>query len=365
MKGIVFDGERLEIVDDLDVRAPGPSEVLVRITHSGVCHSDASVLDGTIPFPTPVVLGHEGAGVIEALGAGVTHLREGDPVVLSTLGQCGACPACDAGRPTLCRSTFGARPTPFTRAGTPHYSFANVSSFAQQVVVKANQAIPIPREVPLPAASLIGCGVLTGTGAVFNRAKVQPGDSVVVIGVGGIGLNVIQAAALSGAQPIVAIDTNAEREKLAVGFGATHFVDGAADTTAAVRDLTGGFGAAHVFECVGSRALVEQAVGMVDWGGNVVILGVAPAGSRVEFMPAATYLDVTIMGCRYGTTRPHTDVRRITDLYLAGKLKLDELVSRTYPMEDVHAVLDDMHHGRVARGVLEIGGSHPSPPRLG
>ncbi len=355
MKGIVFDGEQLEVVNDLSVRAPGPSEVLVRITHSGVCHSDASVLDGTIPYPTPVVLGHEGAGVVEALGPGVTGLGEGDPVVLSTLGQCGACPACDAGRPTLCRATFGARPTPFERAGRPHHSFANVSSFAQRVVVKANQAIPIPREVPLAAASLIGCAVLTGAGAVFNRAKVRPGESVVVIGVGGIGLNVIQAAALSGAQPIVAIDTNPEREKIAVGFGATHFVDGTGDTVPAVKDLTGGFGAQHVFECVGSRALVERAVDMVDWGGNVVILGVAPMGSKVEFMPAATYLDVTIMGCRYGTSRPHTDVRRITDLYLAGRLKLDELVSRTYAMRDVHAAFDDMHHGRIARGVIEIG----------
>ncbi|MBQ91078.1 MAG: Zn-dependent alcohol dehydrogenase [Acidimicrobiales bacterium] len=354
MKGIVFDGDELRVVEGLEVRDPGPNEVAVRIVNSGVCHSDVSVINGTIPFPTPVVLGHEGAGVVEAVGSAVTNVATGDHVVLSTLGQCGACPSCDAGRPTMCRSTFGARDTPFTLDGVPHHNFANISSFSEHVVVRANQAIKIPDEVPLPAASLIGCGVLTGSGAVFNRAKVAPGESVGVIGVGGIGLNVIQAAAISGANPIIAVDTNPDKEELARTFGATHFVNAAeVDTNAAIREVRP-FGLDHVFECVGAKALIEAALGYLDWGGNLVVLGVPPLGSTMEFMTVATYLDVSIMGCRYGSSRPQTDVARICDLYLAGRFKLDELVTQVYPMDEIHSVLDDMHHGRLARGVLEV-----------
>ena len=354
MKGIVFDGEELRVVEGLELRDPGPGEVIVRIANSGVCHSDVSVIDGTIPFPTPVVLGHEGAGIVEEVGSAVTNVQPGDRVVLSTLGQCGACPACDGGRPTMCRSTFGARGTPFTLDGEPHYNFANISSFSERVVVKANQAITIPEEVPMPAASLIGCGVLTGSGAVFNRAKVAPGESVAVVGVGGIGLNVIQAAAISGANPIFAIDTNPDKEGLARTFGATHFVNAAeVDTNASIREVRP-FGVDYAFECVGAKALIEAALGFLDWGGTLVVLGVPPLGSTMEFMTLATYLDVSIMGCRYGSSRPQTDVARICDLYLAGRFKLDELVSQVYPMDEIHTVLDDMHHGRLARGVLEV-----------
>ena len=355
MKGIVYNGDELTMVEGLEVRDPGANEVSVQIVNSGVCHSDISVINGTIPFPTPVVLGHEGAGVVTEVGTGVTSVEVGDHVVLSTLGNCGACGACDSGRPTMCRSTFGVTRQPFTLDGEPQYQFANISSFAEHTVVKAVQAVPIPHEVPMAAASLIGCGVLTGAGAVFNRAKVDVGQSVVVIGVGGIGLNVIQAAALTGANPIIAVDTNPSKETLAIEFGATHFVNGAeTDATAAVKDLIGGWGANHVFECVGAKALIEAAIGMVDWGGNVVVLGVPPLDTMVEYAPFTTYLDVSIMGCRYGTSRPQYDIRRISDLYLAGKYKLDELVTKVYPLDQVETVIDDMHHGRLARGVLDV-----------
>ena len=225
MQGIVFDGQTLALIDDLEVRDPGPGEVEIEIRASGVCHSDLSVVNGTIPYPTPVVLGHEGAGVVRRCGEGVATLAPGDPVALSTLGQCGACPACDSGRPTMCRETFGKRPTPFRARGMPHHNFANLSTFAERIVVKANQAIRIPPEVPFASAALIGCGVLTGTGAVFHRAKVGPGDSVVVIGAGGIGLNVVQAARLAGAHPILVLDTNREKQALARQLGAVgmHF----------------------------------------------------------------------------------------------------------------------------------------------
>ena len=354
MKGIVFDGKELKLVDELEVRGPEAGEVTVKIVNAGVCHSDISVIDGTIPFPTPLVLGHEGAGIVTEVGSAVTSVEPGDHVVLSTLGQCGACPACDSGSPTMCKSTFGARDTPFTLKGEPYYNFANISAFSEQVVVKANQAIRIPDEISLAAASLIGCGVLTGSGAVFNRAKVKPGESIAVIGVGGIGLNVIQAASISGANPIIAVDTNPDKEALAIEFGATDFVNASeVDANQGIRKIRPN-GVDYAFECVGAKPLIEAAVGYLDWGGTLVILGVPPLGSTVEFMTVATYLDITIMGCRYGTSRPQADVTRICDLYQAGKFKLDELVTRIYPMEDIHVLLEDMHEGRLARGVLDI-----------
>lgn len=354
MRGIVWDGQELSVVTDLTVRDPRAGEVSVRIAHSGVCHSDVSVIEGAIPFPTPCVLGHEGAGVVEALGAGVTGLEVGDHVVLSTLGNCGVCGECDSGRPTMCRQTFGQRPMPFSRDGQDHFAFANVSSFAERTVVKAGQAVPIPKEIPLASASLMGCGVLTGAGAVLNRAKVGPGQRAVVLGVGGIGLNALQALRLVGAHPIVAMDTNPEKEGLAQEFGATHFVRADdAHAKEAVTDLTRG-GADFVFECVGNKQVIEDALALLDWAGTLVILGVTPFGTRIEFTPESIYLDKTIMGCRYGSSQPQKDLRRYAELYLAGRWKLDELVTRQYPLEEINQVLDDMRRGALARGVLDL-----------
>lgn len=182
MRGVIFDGEQPRVVDDLEVRDPGPGEVLVGIRAAGLCHSDLSVIDGTIPFPVPVVLGHEGAGVVEAVGAGVGHVAPGDHVALSTLANCGACAECDRGRPTMCRKAIGMPGKPFRRGGTELFNFASNSAFAERTVVKAVQAVKIAEDIPLTSAALIGCGVLTGVGAVLNRAKVDRGDSVVVIG---------------------------------------------------------------------------------------------------------------------------------------------------------------------------------------
>ena len=352
MKGIVFDGEALRVRDGLEVREPGAGEVAVRIVNSGVCHSDLSVMNGTIPFETPVVLGHEGAGIVDQVGPGVTHIAPGDHVVLSTLGNCGTCAHCDRGRPTMCRSTFGHRPTPFVLDGEPHYAFANISSFAERTVVKATQAVAIPKEVPLASACLIGCGVLTGAGAVLNRARVEAGERAVVVGVGGIGLNAIQALRLVGADPIIAVDSNPEKEALSRQFGATHFVDARAGKVGeAVSDLTRG-GADWVFECVGHKKAIEDALGYLDWAGSLVILGVTPFGTGIEFLPEALFLDRSILGCRYGSSRPQRDIPRFADLYLSGKFMLDELVTKVYPMDAIAEVLEDMEAGRLARGVL-------------
>lgn len=360
MKGIVFDGNALRVRDGLEVRPPGAGEVGVRIVHSGVCHSDLSVINGTIPFETPVVLGHEGAGIVEELGPGVSHLEPGDHVVLSTLGNCGTCAHCDRGRPTMCRSTFGHRPTPFTLDGQPHYAFANISSFAERTVVKATQAVPIPKEVPLASACLIGCGVLTGAGAVLNRARVEAGERAVVVGVGGIGLNAIQALRLVGADPIVAVDANPAKEPFARQFGATHFVNASQTNVAeAVKDYTHG-GADWVFECVGHKQVLEEAIRYLDWAGSLVILGVTPFGTGIQFLPEELFLDKSILGCRYGSSRPQRDIPRFAALYLSGKFMLDELITATYPMEAIDRVFEDMEAGRLARGVLEFpGGGGP------
>lgn len=356
MKGIVFDGSELRVRDGLEVREPSAGEVAVRIVNSGVCHSDLSVMNGTIPFETPVVLGHEGAGVVEQVGPGVNHIAPGDHVVLSTLGNCGTCTYCDRGRPTMCRSTFGHRPMPFTLDGEPHYAFANISSFAERTVVKATQAVAVPKEIPLASACLIGCGVLTGAGAVLNRARVEAGDRAVVVGVGGIGLNAIQALRLVGADPIIAVDANPQKEALARQFGATHFVNAREGNVAeAVTDLTRG-GADWVFECVGNKQVIEDALGYLDWAGSLVILGVPASGTGIEFLPEALFLDRSILGCRYGSSRPQRDIPRFAELYLSGKFMLDELVTKIYPMDAIAEVIDDMEAGRLARGVLELGG---------
>ncbi|MFJ5841099.1 Zn-dependent alcohol dehydrogenase [Streptomyces shenzhenensis] len=347
MRGVVFDGERVRVVDDLQVRDPGPGEVLVAIAAAGLCHSDLSVVDGTIPFPVPVVLGHEGAGVVEAVGAGVTHVAPGDHVALSTLANCGTCADCDRGRPTMCRRAIGRPGRPFTRGGEPLFQFASNSAFAERTVVKAVQAVRIPKDVPLPCAALIGCGVLTGVGAVLNRARVERGDSVLVIGAGGIGLNVIQGARIAGALRIVAVDANPAKEAVARQFGATDFLTSADG----VRDVLP-TGADHAFECVGRTELIRRAVDLLDRHGQAVLLGVPPATAEASFLVSAMYLDKSILGCRYGSARPQRDIALYAELYRQGRLLLDELVTRTYPVEDFAEARADAAAGRLARAVL-------------
>ncbi|MGW6924731.1 Zn-dependent alcohol dehydrogenase [Streptomyces sp. NPDC054950] len=347
MRGVVFDGKRAEVVDDLAVRDPGPGEVLVAISAAGLCHSDLSVVDGTIPFPAPVVLGHEGAGVVEAVGAGVGHVGPGDHVALSTLANCGTCAQCDRGRPTMCRQAIGRPRKPFTRAGSAVYQFASNSAFAERTVVKAVQAVRIPKDIPLTSAALIGCGVLTGVGAVLNRARVGYGESVVVIGTGGIGLNVVQGARIAGASRIVAVDANPAKEAVARRFGATDFLT----STDAVRDVLP-TGADHVFECVGRVELIRQAIDLLDRHGQAVLLGVPPATAEASFLVSSMYLDKSILGCRYGSSRPQRDIALYAELYRAGRLLLDELVTDTYPVEDFAKAAADAEAGRVARAVL-------------
>src|ERR1700683_221048 len=367
MRGIVYTGEGVEVTDALEVRGPGPNEVQVRIEAAGVCHSDLSVIDGTIPFPAPAVLGHEGAGVVEAVGDLVRSVKPGDDVVIATLASCGVCRACSAGHPTWCKSSLGNISTPFTFKGEPASNFAAASVFSEVTVVSEVQAVRIPKDVPLSSACLIGCGVLTGVGAVLNRAKVQPGDTAAVFGVGGVGLNVIQGLRIVGATRIVAVDTMASKEELGRQFGATHFVDAGAagDAAAAVRELVpanresaaGALsplgGVTWAFDCVGHPAVLRSALDSLDWGGTAVAIGIPPRGTEVGgAVNALTYVDRGLLGNRYGSARPHHDIPLMIDLYKSGRLMLDELVSLQRPLEPFSDVVDEMHAGRVARGVL-------------
>jgi Zn-dependent alcohol dehydrogenase len=365
MRGIVYTGSDAQVTDRLEVGRPGPTEVKVKIEAAGVCHSDLSVIDGTIPWKAPSVLGHEGAGIVTEIGDAVRTVKVGDHVVIATLASCGACRACSTGHPTWCVRTLGNVSTPFTYEGQPASNFAAASVFAEYTVVQAVQAVPIDPEVPFTSACLIGCGVLTGVGAVLNRARVEPGDTAAVFGVGGVGLNVIQGLRLSAASRIVAVDTVAGKEPLARQFGATHFVDASqADAVGEIKAIVphgphsaaGALGPGGVrwsFDCVGHPAVLRNALDVLDWGGTAVAIGIPPRGAEVAVdVNHLAYVDRALMGCRYGSARPHQDIPLMVELYRQGKLMLDELVTATAPLEGFRDIVEDMHAGKLARGVL-------------
>jgi Zn-dependent alcohol dehydrogenase len=357
MKAAVFfrTGEPVAI-ESVEVKDPGPGEVRVAVKAAGLCHSDVSVIDGTIPYPTPVVLGHEGAGIVEAAGAGVTGVKEGDAVILSTLAHCGRCPACETGRATECRNAPNPKDAqPFAVRGRPAYQFANVSAFAERTVVKEQSAIPVDTRVPFDRAALIGCGIMTGVGAVINRAKVETGSSMAVFGLGGIGLSCVQGGVLAGAAKIIAVDVLPAKLELAKRFGATHTIDGSReDPVTAIRDLTRG-GADYSFEAVGNLSVIKQALEALGPGGALTIVGVPKLGSSFDFVVQALYQNKAILGCRYGTARPRHDFPMLADLYLSGRLKIDELITQHYPLDDFPRALADLQRGELARGVFDMG----------
>jgi S-(hydroxymethyl)glutathione dehydrogenase/alcohol dehydrogenase len=365
VRAIVFNGKTAEIRDDVEVRKPGPNEVLVRVAAAGVCHSDISVVDGTIPWPAPSVMGHEGAGIVEAVGSEVTRTKPGDHIVIGTVANCGLCDRCNAGHPTWCKQSIGNRSEPFTVGGVPGGNFAATSSFAEMTIIKEVQAVPIDKEVPLTSACLIACGVVTGMGSVFNRANVMPGDHTAVFGAGGVGLSVIQALRIKAASTIIAVDTLESKKDLALQLGATHFIDASKDDAVEkIRELIpwsesanegpfAGGGVNWSFECVGHPAVTDSAVRALDWGGICVQVGVpAPGVTYAVPITHLTQVDRGIIGSRAGGVRAQKDIPVIVDMYKKGLLDLDSMVSKTYPMEQFFDVVEDMHHGRLARGVL-------------
>jgi S-(hydroxymethyl)glutathione dehydrogenase/alcohol dehydrogenase len=323
----------------------------VKTAASSVCHSDLHFIDGLWPIPTPAVLGHEASAIVEEVGDGVAYVQPGDHVILLFVPFCGACRFCTTGQPYLCSDGRGV--TPMMKIGDrPVAPFMSMSSFAEYMIVPQNGVVKIPNEMPLPQAALIGCGVMTGVGAAINTANVQPGTSCAVIGTGGVGLNVIQGAALAGAEKIIAVDINANKLEMAREFGATHFIDASKeDPVQQVQALTAE-GADYAFEAIGIPEAITQAFNMVRRGGTAIIVGMAPIGSEATISAPAFLAEKTLKGCCYGSTRPRYDMPRLVDLYMAGKLKLDELISRTYSLEQINDAFTAMKNGEVARGVV-------------
>jgi Zn-dependent alcohol dehydrogenase len=365
MRAIIYDGTETKLHTNVEVRDPGPREVIVEVAAAGLCHSDISYMSGLYPVPSPGVCGHEAAGVVARVGEAVTHVVPGDHVIIATLAACGLCEYCASGRPTACRKTLGNWSQPFTLNGDPIYNFAATSAFAERTVVRDIQCVKIPKDVPLTSAALVGCGVVTGMGAVFNRANVQRGQSAMVFGVGGVGLNTIQALKVQGATTIIAVDTVPEKEAFARQFGATHFLDGKRDDlVAAVRQIlpfaegmeTGPFNAGGVnwaFDCVAHPAVTWNALECLEWEGNVVVIGVSSQTAEFKGLyTRLTQVDRGIIGCRYGTISPHRDIPKIIELYRRGEILLDELVSATYPVEEWESAVHELEAGKVARGVI-------------
>ncbi len=345
-------------VDALDVRDPRDGEVLVRMGASGVCHSDLHAITGDLPMPIPCVLGHEGAGTVEVIGAGVEHVRVGDHVVLSWVPFCGACWYCRAGQNYLCQDGHvkAMMAEVFRRDGTTVSQLAGVGSMSEYTVMPESACIPIDADLPFDRACLIGCGVMTGVGAVINTAQVRPGQSVAVFGAGGVGLNVVQGAVLAGAEPIIAVDLNERKLVLARQFGATHTVNaGSTDPVSAIQELTGGIGVDYAFEVIGVPEVMTQAFMAVRRGGKAVIVGVPPSTAMVSVPGLLLPLhEKSLIGSLYGSASMSRDVPRLIALYRAGKLKLDELITRRYRIGQVSEAFAALEKGEVARGVIEF-----------
>jgi S-(hydroxymethyl)glutathione dehydrogenase/alcohol dehydrogenase len=355
--------EPLEI-QDLELESPHAGEIRVRMGASGVCHSDLSIQNGTLMGAFPMVLGHEGAGVIEQLGEGVTGLEVGDHVVVSWVPQCGECFFCKKGQGFLCEAGQMAMmtgglldgTTRFSRDGQPITQMACSGTFSEQAVIPAIGAVKIPKDVPLEIGALIGCGVLTGVGAALNTANIQRGDTVAVIGCGGVGLNVIQGAKIAGADEIIAIDMLPNKLDMAKQFGATTLVNaGDGDPVSQVMELTEQRGVDVAFEVIGLKQTIEQTLMMTRRGGEAILVGVPRMEVMLE-LPAffgVVLMSKTIKGCWYGSSNVQQDVPRLLEYYKNGELKLDELISRRISVDEVNDAFTAMEAGEVARSVIE------------
>ncbi len=359
MKAAIFEEANQPLtIEDVDIIDPRVGEVLVRTSCSGVCHSDLHFVDGLWPLPMTCVLGHEAAGVVEAIGEGVTYVAPGDRVIMSFRPFCGKCYYCLGGRPNLCNDpAVGlASTTRLQWKGKPVLQFASVGSFAEMMVTSENGVVKIPDELPMAEAALIGCGVMTGVGAALYTAQVPGGSEVAVIGCGGIGLNIIQGCRIAGAAKIIAIDIIDSKLELATSFGATHTIN-SKDTenlVEAIRDITQSSGVEYSFEAIGVPAAATQAFNIIRPGGTCVIVGMHPHGSEISVPGPAFLQEKKLLGCMYGSANFREHMPKLIDLFLQEKLDLTGLVSRRLQLEDVNEAFRSMKAGEVARSVLEI-----------
>ena len=343
-------------VEEVELGDPAAGEVRVRVAACAICHSDIHSIEGAWGGPVPAVFGHEAAGTVTAVGPHVVGLREGDRVAVSLIRSCGRCPACRTGEPVFCSGSFALadRVVLRTRDGRPIAQGLGTAAFAEQVVVHASQAQPIPPELPFATAALLGCGVLTGVGAVRHTADVPAGASVVVIGTGGVGLNAVQGAVLAGAAPIIAVDISESKLAAARTFGATHALAGGnGDLGEAVAGLTDGRGADYVLVTVGSGRAIAQGLGLLRRGGTLVVVGMPASGVLTTFDPGQLAHDgLRIVGSKMGSARPQTDVPELVGLWREGRLKLDELVSGRYPLERIDEAIASVGRGEALRNVI-------------
>jgi S-(hydroxymethyl)glutathione dehydrogenase / alcohol dehydrogenase len=363
MRAAVFRqvGRPIEI-EEVEVAEPARGEVLVRIAASGICHSDYHVVLGEWSAPVPLILGHEGAGVVEAVGEGVESLQAGDHVVLSWCPSCRHCEFCVSGRPQLCsvaaattyESVMFDGTTRLRQGDDPVHAFTAVGSFGEYAVVPESGAVRISPRVPLDQAALVGCAVATGVGAVVNTARVPPGASVAVLGCGGVGMAILQGAALVSASPVIAVDVTERKLELARSLGATHSVNASTqDVVQAVSEITAGVGLDFAFEAIGLAATIEKAAAMLAPGGTAVLVGQAPEGVTVTLDPLLiSDREHRIIGCNYGSCRPAIDFPRILSLSMSGSIDLEAMITRRMRLEDLGDAFEAMGRGDVVRSLI-------------
>lgn len=356
---VLYDFNTRLRIEEVETDPPRRGEVLVRFAASGVCHSDLHTVLGIHKAPLPAILGHEGAGVVEQVGEDVRSVTPGDHVIVTWLPYCGRCRFCLSGRPQLCDDLAWSDAglmrdgtIRFHRDGDRIHHYGSVSSFAELAVVPEQTVIPVDRSLPLAELALMGCAVMTGVGAALRTAAVRPGDTVAVVGCGGVGLSVIQGARIAGASRIVAVDVVEEKLELARELGATDAVNGLENPIGQVHELIPE-GVDHSFEALGRPETIETAIRLVGKGGQAVLVGMAPPDATVSFDALTmTLQERSIKGCWYGSVRPPTDYPALVDLYRRGLLRLDALVSRTCGIEDINDAFSRMERGEVARTLV-------------
>jgi S-(hydroxymethyl)glutathione dehydrogenase / alcohol dehydrogenase len=358
MKAAVFHGPNHPLsIEDVAIDKPREREVLVRTVASGVCHSDLHFVDGFYPHPAPAVMGHEAAGVVEEVGRDVTYIKPGDHVIACLSVFCGYCEDCMSGHPNRCsnqKATQRAKGSParLSQNGAEVKQFANLSTYAEQMLVHENALVKITKDIPLDRAALIGCGVTTGVGAVLNTARIEPGSTVAVFGCGGVGLAAIQGARIAGARRIIAVDKFPSKLELAKKLGATDGIDSSqVDAVRAIKDLTNG-GVDYAFEAVGLKVLAEQCFEAIKNGGTATIIGMVPVGQKVAINGAKLLTERKLQGSNMGSNRFRIDMPRYVDYYLQGRLNLDDMISKRGRLPDVNAAFEAMKKGEVARTVL-------------
>ncbi len=351
---VLYEYKKPLVVEELDIESPHKGEVKVKIVATAVCHSDIHFMNGDLPGQLPFVPGHESAGFVDEVGEGVTNVKKGDQVVVSLLRSCGECKYCKTGLPSMCNAQWplDTESRWKNKKGEPVYHGLRVASFAEYAIVDKSQVVIIPADMPMDRAALLACGVITGYGAVVNRAKVRPSKSVAVIGVGGVGLNAIQGASISGAYPVIAVDMLDNKLEAAKGFGATHVVNASkGDPVEKVKEMTDGYGADYVIITVGVTPAIVQAVAMLGRQGTAVIVGLATEMLSVSPMDIIDSEKV-ITGSFMGTTNLSQDIPKLIALYKAGILKLDELITAHYPLDKINDAIDAVNKGQALRNII-------------